>query len=575
MPGRQVSIYKDVLDTIGKPVELSKILNAIKSGHWGKTIEKLRGITEEKEQKAFKNTLPCFTPSGVFNTRTVDELKEHSGILVIDIDAKENPGLLNECNEIRQHLIEDRYTYFLFDSCRGSGLAIGVLIDKSRHIDTFDFLENYYKQKHGLNIDKGCKDVSRLRFVSQDTQLYLNAKAETVKVPVIEHVLTNYDKIKSIVASGKMLGDDTYESWLQQGFALANEFGEDGRSFYHALSQKSGKYNQLDCDKKYDNCIKTNKGAYTFATIMHLAKQAGVTFNGKITIPAKKEPVNLAEEIREWIEETHGDFDYKSCDFDLDLKSKGEKTNRRLVFHRMKKDNKIVGVRGKNGWFRKVESKIVWTDYANVIPSSLSLAMPLGISDIVKFSPGSIIIITGDTNAGKTSFFLNIVKNNNHKFFYFNLEMSTERFRERLDDYGLPIEFWLDKLKMSERGDNIADAIQPNGINIVDYLQCNWETPWTTSIKIDEIFDKLDQGIAIIGLQKKREQSIPRGGEGTLERAQFALALHFNSGSQFQTAEILKAKMPATKFNPNFCICDFKYGENYTDIVKINNWRRK
>ena len=141
MPGHQVSIYKNVLDTTGKPVELSKILNAIKSGHWAKTIEELRNITEEKEQKVFKNTLPCFTPSGVFNTRPVEALKEHSGVLVIDIDTKDNPGLLNECNEIRQHLIEDRYTYFLFDSCRGSGLAIGVLIDKASHIDTFQFLE--------------------------------------------------------------------------------------------------------------------------------------------------------------------------------------------------------------------------------------------------------------------------------------------------------------------------------------------------------------------------------------------------------------------------------------------------
>jgi hypothetical protein len=241
----------------------------------------------------------------------------------------------------------------------------------------------------------------------------------------------------------------------------------------------------------------------------------------------------------------------------------------------MKKENKIIGIQGKNGWFRRVESDIVWTDYVNVTPSSIKLEMPLGISNIVKFSPGSIIIIAGDTNSGKTSFFLNIVKNNNHKFFYFNLEMDAETFRSRLDDYGLPIEFWKEKMKMSERGNNYSDAIQPNDINIIDYLKVDWNQPWTVSNKIDEIFDKLDKGIAIIGLQKRKEQSIPRGGEGTLERAQFALALHYNQNSQFRTAEILKAKKPATKFKPDFCKCDFMYGENYTEIVKISDWRRE
>ena len=289
----------------------------------------------------------------------------------------------------------------------------------------------------------------------------------------------------------------------------------------------------------------------------------------------EKKERNLAEEIRQWIEETHGDFDYKSCDFDLDLKSKGEKTNRRLVFHRMKKENKIIGIHGKNGWFRRVESEIVYADYVNVVPSYITLEMPLGISNIVKFSPRAIIVVAGSTNAGKTTFLLNIVKANNYKFFYFNSEMSTNKFRGRLDDFGLPIEFWHEKMKMIERVSNIADAVQTNDINIIDYLESDWEKPWLAGNKIREIFDKLDQGVAIIGLQKKRDAPFPRGGEGTLEKAQFAIGLDFKSGANFHTAEILKAKEPATKFNPNFCICDFTYRDNFTTFLKINDWRQK
>lgn len=287
----------------------------------------------------------------------------------------------------------------------------------------------------------------------------------------------------------------------------------------------------------------------------------------------EKRERNFTEEIRQWIDETHGDFDYKSCDFDLDFKSKVEKTNRRSVFHRMKKDGQIIGIKNRNGWFRKREKDMVCADYTNVVPSYINLDMPLGISNIVKFSPKAIIIVAGSTNAGKTTFLMNIVKANNCKFFYFNSEMSVAKFRSRLDDFGLPVSFWDVKMKMIEKVDNIADIIQPNDINIIDYLETDWEKPWLAGNKIREIFDRLDQGVAIIGLQMKSGTSIPRGGEGALEKAQFAIGLDYKDGQYI--AKILKAKEPAKpEFNPNHCICNFIYRNKFTEFFKLNDWRR-
>lgn len=556
MPDRQVSIYKNVLDTIGKPIELSKILHAIKIGHWKNTIEKLRGITEEKEQKAYKNTLPCFTPSGIFSTRTVDGLKEHSGILVVDIDTKENPGLMNECNEIRQHLIEDKYTYFLFDSCRGSGLAIGVLIDKSRHIDTFQFLENYYKDKHGLIIDKGCKDVSRLRFVSHDPQLFLNDKAETVKVPVIEHVLTNYDKIKAIVASGKMLGDDTYESWLKQGFALANEFGEDGRSYYHALSQRSSKYNQVDCDKKYDNCISTNRGAYTFATIMHLAKQAGVTFNGKIMV-SKKETVNLAEEVRQWVTMATGNFNVSDVHKELNLITKEQKQAVNKEISRLAKDRVIEKYGEKRGHYRLVDNDLEemrWYEVTDFTP--YDIAMPFEIHKYVKIHKKSIIVVAGTSNAGKTAFMLNTIKLNinKHKIRYFSSELSNEELAERISEFGLPKSDWNyeTNFKCYSRSSNFNDVIDPDGLNIIDFLEC-YEDFYSIGKYISEIHDRLKGGVAIIALQKNPGQKPGIGGWRSVEKARLYLSV--DPG----VIEIVKGKSWVNRdINPNGMRLNFK-----------------
>ena len=76
-------------------------------------------------------------------------------------------------------------------------------------------------------------------------------------------------------SSGICLTDD-YADWVEIGFALANELGESGRSFFHELSRTSSKYDAAECDKKYDNCLRTGNGSVTIATFFQRAKDAGV-----------------------------------------------------------------------------------------------------------------------------------------------------------------------------------------------------------------------------------------------------------------------------------------------------------
>lgn len=308
MQGAKVSIYKDIADVQGKEVSLSTVLNAIKNGKWKDKITKLRSIKDEKEQKAYKNTLPCFTGSGVFSSRKNEGLITHSNIMILDFDLKDNPILLEQFNEIRQKLIAAKHIAFLFLSCRGNGFAVGIKIEGARHTESFRYLEKYYREKHGLTIDKGCKDVARLRFISYDPDLYFNEGAETVIVPpdflkeakhsepVFYANGKSHEIVKKIIASGKLPGDDTYESWVRIGFALVTEFGEEGRGYFHELSKLSPKYDLVDCDRKFDNCLKTNKGEVSFATIVHLAKALGIDL------------VNTAKESKECNETTSFDI---------------------------------------------------------------------------------------------------------------------------------------------------------------------------------------------------------------------------------------------------------------------------
>ena len=67
-----------------------------------------------------------------------------------------------------------------------------------------------------------------------------------------------------------------YSDWRDIGFALAAEFGEAGRDYYHRISRFYSGYSLTDCNKQYDSCLKAKGHGVTLKTFFHLAKQAGI-----------------------------------------------------------------------------------------------------------------------------------------------------------------------------------------------------------------------------------------------------------------------------------------------------------
>ena len=96
---------------------------------------------------------------------------------------------------------------------------------------------------------------------------------------------------------------DTYESWLNLGFALSDHFGESGRSIFHRLSRFHPEYNQAEADKQYDHCLRHGGSGITIKTLFQLAKDHGISL--ATTPPRSKSRISSksykpsAEEIEE------------------------------------------------------------------------------------------------------------------------------------------------------------------------------------------------------------------------------------------------------------------------------------
>ena len=82
--------------------------------------------------------------------------------------------------------------------------------------------------------------------------------------------------IAELRASGRDITAD-YGDWLKVGFALASEFGESGRRYFHDISSLYSGYNQEESDTKYSECLKSDNGRTDISTLFYLAKNQGVT----------------------------------------------------------------------------------------------------------------------------------------------------------------------------------------------------------------------------------------------------------------------------------------------------------
>ena len=86
-------------------------------------------------------------------------------------------------------------------------------------------------------------------------------------------------RVKSLIAQLQATRTDItsgYTEWLKVGFAIASEFGEAGRRYFHDISALYTGYDATECDKKYDECLKSDNGRTNISTLFYLAEQQGV-----------------------------------------------------------------------------------------------------------------------------------------------------------------------------------------------------------------------------------------------------------------------------------------------------------
>jgi hypothetical protein len=283
-----VSCYLNVKSTV--PAEVN-LLTWLTSDKHREKVEQIRSLQDEDLQKKIKATLPAITPSGVFSYRNSKHLIEHTGLLAFDIDFKDNSHISN-FTELREQISHISSVAYCGLSVRGQGFWGLVPIPKSTpeiHKLRFEALKNDFEQ-FGINLDISGSDVCRLRFYSWDPQAYFNHKAKIYcKLPKPKQGKDIFTRpaesdtrwwVEAVIANVKELQIDITNSykdeWFSWAAALANEFGEGGRGYFHDVSQLHPDYTVHDSDVMFDRCLKHCYSDITISTFFHIVKKYGI-----------------------------------------------------------------------------------------------------------------------------------------------------------------------------------------------------------------------------------------------------------------------------------------------------------
>lgn len=244
-------------------------------------------------------------------------------------------------------------------------------------------------------------------------------------------------------------------------------------------------------------------------------------------------PYNLAAHIKEWIINSTGSFTVDQLDREFCLTTRKDKMNRAKCLS-IYKDKKLIRkdktIKGK---WHVIDTNVDWIDLDKADEAAFPITLPFGLSDKIAIPRRSIIILAGSTNAGKTAFILNTLKLNLDAVYervYCMSEMQDGEYKDRVKSMDVSMDRWGKRVRATSRSydfDGLIQHFNPNGLTCIDYLEEIDGEYFKIPSSIRDVYDSLENGVAIIAIQKKSNSDVARGGDATKDKARLYMTLDF------------------------------------------------
>ena len=314
----KISLFKHRAVTNPQNITVAQWVNIIKSDEVKATIQLVRRQQTKKEADNIKSRLPEVVIGGVFSGGHGEEhLVTPSGLMGLDFDGVADVSLL------KARLKNDELTHVAFISPSGKGIK-GAVKFKGDRAKAFETLRLLFLLKYGAELEKGTGYVSKKAYLSHDPDAYHNPKSAVFDpgmydLQLIKEKLgikdepkpepkpspkprklsptdtrTVADDVQMVVHQITMRRVDitgNYHQWLKIGFALASEFGEGGRCYFHDVSRFAESYDPKQTDKQYNSCLKAKGHGTGIGSFFQFAKENGIDIKPPTPEKQTKAPV--------------------------------------------------------------------------------------------------------------------------------------------------------------------------------------------------------------------------------------------------------------------------------------------
>jgi len=561
----------------------------IQSGKYQTAIDKARSIKASEGEAAYreaKKKLPAVTFCANFTkNRDRKNVLSATGFLIPDLDHLKNVDEVFNLLIQDSHI----WFVFRSPSGSGLKCAVRATEVKTDDDikKLYTAAEYYFKSVYGLKIDSACKDIARLTFVSSDPGLFVNPNPQYFDIPkwqpVVEerfyqpadfgnngwkakygqkvldscclkmkdapkgsrhpirlkqsryiggYVASGFiDEISalSVIESALLAGGTKDIKQAMKTVMDGIEFGKQSPLYPEERVQAKKKddieyyYNPDDNDDNDDNDDSRRQMTTNDDTV--------TTVDDSSCHEKQHQTVyNLKSEVVKWIENSIGCFTSDQISRDFCLTTRREKQNLSTILARAINEKLIKRDPSGNGKFSIIDRSLTEIDLFNTDVDPFDISLPFDLHKYCEIPKKGIILIAGSPDSGKTAFILNALKLNLNKPFqtaYVASEGPNEIKKRLLKFDAITLDDWV-RAKYIERASDQQSYIESynqDGLTLIDYLEEKDGEYFKITSQIRSIYDSLNSGVAIIGIQKHTESDYGRGGQGTIEKARLSASL--------------------------------------------------
>ncbi len=184
---KRISFCPNIQTKSYRSITLFEALNSIRTNTYAKQISNIRRLLRNNDIQSYrakKKQLPAYIFTGIASgNRYKFDISGYTSLIIVDIDKLETIEL------IKSQLKSDRHVISVWTSPSGNGLKALFNVEYANPLNdeeiwvlheycAFPQIENYLSTNYGIQVDRTGADITRLCFVSSDSDIHLKREFE-------------------------------------------------------------------------------------------------------------------------------------------------------------------------------------------------------------------------------------------------------------------------------------------------------------------------------------------------------------------------------------------------------------